>query len=58
MAQAATTVKAPTKKSSSPVFLWEGKTKQGEIKKGEMEAGDQKAVEARLVSYLDDGQGL
>jgi type IV pilus assembly protein PilC len=50
MAQAATTVKAPTKKSSSPVFLWEGKTKQGEIKKGEMEAGDQKAVEARLVS--------
>lgn len=50
MAQAATTVKAPTKKSSSPVFLWEGKTKQGETKKGEMEAGDQKAVEARLVS--------
>jgi type IV pilus assembly protein PilC len=50
MAQAATTVKTPTKKSASPVYLWEGKTKQGEIKKGEMEAGDEKAVEARLVS--------
>ncbi|MFO0594186.1 MAG: type II secretion system F family protein [Myxococcaceae bacterium] len=54
MAQAATTATAPAKtaakKSSTPVYLWEAKTKQGEIKKGEMEAGDEKAVEARLVS--------
>ena len=49
MAQAAT-VKTAAKKSSSPVYIWEAKTKQGEVKKGEMEAGDQKAVEARLVS--------
>ncbi|MBL8916879.1 MAG: type II secretion system F family protein [Archangium sp.] len=49
MAQAAT-VKAAAKKSSTPVYLWEAKTKQGEVKKGEMEAGDEKAVEARLIS--------
>ncbi|MFZ5446219.1 MAG: type II secretion system F family protein [Myxococcota bacterium] len=52
MAQAATIKTQPNKKSSSstPVFLWEAKTKQGEVKKGEMEAGDEKAVEARLIS--------
>lgn len=49
MAQAAT-VKAAAKKSTTPVYLWEAKTKQGEVKKGEMEAGDEKAVEARLIS--------
>ncbi|MFT3706777.1 MAG: type II secretion system F family protein [Archangium sp.] len=48
--QAATTVKATAKKTTTPIYLWEGKTKQGEVKKGEMEAGDEKAVEARLVS--------
>ena len=50
MAQAATTVKATAKKSSTPIYLWEAKTKQGEVKKGEMEANDEKAVEARLIS--------
>ncbi len=53
MAQAATVKTAPrtpTKKSSTPLYLWEAKTKQGEVKKGEMEAGDLKAVEARLIS--------
>ena len=53
MAQAATVKTAPrptTKKSSTPIYIWEAKTKQGEVKKGEMEAGDQKAVESRLIS--------
>ncbi len=55
MAQQAATIKSnaaksAVKKSSTPLFLWEAKTKQGEVKKGEMEAGDLKAVEARLVS--------
>ncbi len=53
MAQAATVKTAPrtpTKKSSTPIYLWEAKTKQGEVKKGEMEAGDLKAVESRLIS--------
>ena len=55
MAQPAATIKSSAaksavKKSNTPVFLWEAKTKQGEVKKGEMEAGDLKAVEARLVS--------
>lgn len=51
--QAATTKQAPrssAKKSSTPIFIWEAKTKQGEVKKGEMEAGELKAVEARLLS--------
>jgi type IV pilus assembly protein PilC len=38
------------KKSSSPVFLWEAKTKAGEVKKGEMEATDAAAVDSRLKS--------
>jgi type IV pilus assembly protein PilC len=52
MAQAATvkTAPRPAKKSATPIFIWEAKTKQGEVKKGEMEAGDLKAVEARLLS--------
>lgn len=51
MAQAATVKTAPrAKKASTPIFIWEAKTKQGEVKKGEMEAGDIKAVESRLVS--------
>ena len=50
MAQAATIKTTPKKVSATPVYIWEGKTKQGEVKKGEMEAGDEKAVEARLVS--------
>jgi type IV pilus assembly protein PilC len=52
MAQAATVKTAPraAKKSSTPVFIWEAKTKAGEVKKGEMEAGDLKAVESRLLS--------
>jgi len=55
MAQAAATVQKPApkavaKKSSTPIFIWEAKTKQGEVKKGEMEAGDLKAVEQRLLS--------
>ncbi|PZR11399.1 MAG: pilus assembly protein PilC [Archangium gephyra] len=55
MAQQAATVKQTAarpaaKKSSTPIYLWEAKTKQGEVKKGEMEAGDQKAVESRLLS--------
>jgi type IV pilus assembly protein PilC len=54
MAQQAAAAKpaarAASKKSTSPVFVWEAKTKQGEVKKGEMEAGDLKAVEARLIS--------
>ncbi len=51
--QAATTKQAPrsaAKKSTTPIFIWEAKTKQGEVKKGEMEAGEVKAVEARLLS--------
>lgn len=55
MAQQAATVKQAAarpaaKKSNTPIFMWEAKTKQGEVKKGEMEAGDQKAVESRLLS--------
>ncbi len=53
MAQAATVKTAPrtaVKKSSTPIYIWEAKTKQGEVKKGEMEAGDLKAVESRLIS--------
>lgn len=31
-----------------PVFMWEGKTRNGDVKKGEMEAADADAVNARL----------
>lgn len=50
-AATARTQPAPkAKKSSTPIFLWEAKTKAGEIKKGEMEAADAAAVDARLKS--------
>jgi type IV pilus assembly protein PilC len=54
MATAASTKAAPNarvaKKSATPIFIWEAKTKQGEVKKGEMEANDSAAVDARLKS--------
>ncbi|MBS1149930.1 MAG: pilC, partial [Myxococcaceae bacterium] len=37
-------------RKSTPVWLWEAKSKQGDVKKGEMEANDQTTVEARLKS--------
>ncbi len=48
--QAAPKPAAKAKKVSSPIYLWEAKTKQGEVKKGEMEANDPAAVDARLKS--------